>query len=155
MALRFLEVVTLIFENNASLVQINDAAVNSGNITYKRISSPMKNLDYTYWSSPVSGQNIKVLSPNTQAGKYYYFTNNNWVSVAGVIMDPGRGYIIRSPKVGTYGTFGNPGYEVVSFPYKQAVQFVGVPNNGVPIKPFTVDAPGQELTLSGIRIHRL
>ncbi|TAF59226.1 MAG: hypothetical protein EAZ58_13825, partial [Flavobacterium sp.] len=42
----------LIFENNASLVQTTNAT-NTGAIEYRRISSPMKNFDYTYWSSPV------------------------------------------------------------------------------------------------------
>ncbi|MGO4773899.1 hypothetical protein ACEN2I_19845, partial [Flavobacterium sp. W22_SRS_FK3] len=45
----------LIFENNASLIQTTNA-VNSGKIVYKRNSQPMKNFDYTYWSSPVEGQ---------------------------------------------------------------------------------------------------
>ncbi|WP_341872917.1 PKD-like domain-containing protein, partial [Flavobacterium fluviatile] len=44
---------SLTFENNASLVQINNASVNSGSIIYKRSSQPMKRYDFTYWSSPV------------------------------------------------------------------------------------------------------
>jgi hypothetical protein len=40
-------------------------------------------------------------------------------------MTTGKGYIIRTPKAGTW-----PNSEVVSFPYSQPVQFVGVPNNG-------------------------
>jgi hypothetical protein len=38
---------TLIFEDRASLVQINDGAVNSGNITYKRQTKAISNLDFT------------------------------------------------------------------------------------------------------------
>ncbi|MDR7212677.1 discoidin domain-containing protein, partial [Flavobacterium piscis] len=47
----------LIFENNSGLVQDPAATVNmnTGNIIYRRISSPMKNFDFSYWSSPVSG----------------------------------------------------------------------------------------------------
>lgn len=55
----------LIFENNASLIQLNDGAVNTGKIIYKRETTPMKNFDYTYWSSPVKDQVLNVLSPNT------------------------------------------------------------------------------------------
>jgi hypothetical protein len=33
---------TLTFENNASLVQLNDAAINSGNIIYKRAVTGIK-----------------------------------------------------------------------------------------------------------------
>ena len=48
---------SLTFENNASLVQVNDApGLNSGKIIYKRETTPMKNFDYTYWSSPVEDQ---------------------------------------------------------------------------------------------------
>jgi uncharacterized protein YjdB len=129
---------TLAFENNASLWQENDAAENTGTIIYKRKSSKMKDLDYTYWSSPVKGQNTKLLSPNTQPGKFYFFANNNWQAADNRTMDPGRGYIIRTPKAGTWGAPGDSNYEVVSFPYAQAVQFVGTPNNGDQIK-FTVD----------------
>ena len=129
---------SLTFENNASLIQINDAAVNTGKITYKRKSSFMKLSDYTYWSSPVKGQNTKDLSPNTETGKFYSFVSNNWKPAYNVTMDPGIGYIIRTPKAGTWGVFGAANYEVVVFPYKQPVQFVGEPNNGDQIK-FTLD----------------
>jgi hypothetical protein len=129
---------SLTFEDTASLWQENDAAVNTGAIIYKRKSSFMKLSDYTYWSSPVKGQNTKVLSPNTETGKFYSFVNNNWKPAYNVTMDPGVGYIIRTPKAGTWGVFGDSNYEVVSFPYKQPVQFVGEPNNGDQIK-FTLD----------------
>jgi PKD-like domain len=39
----------LTFENTASLVQTNDAANNSGNITYKRNTQAMLRYDFTYW----------------------------------------------------------------------------------------------------------
>ncbi|WP_268848192.1 T9SS sorting signal type C domain-containing protein [Flavobacterium aestivum] len=121
---------TLIFENNSSLVQLNNSAVNTGSITYKRNASPMKNFDYTYWSSPVVGQKLNVLSPNTLSDKYFSFANNAWKIEPGVTqMEIGKGYIIRTPK--DNGGTPWPNGEVVSFPYAQLVQFVGVPNNGV------------------------
>ena len=48
---------SLIFENNASLLQINPTA-NSGNIKIKRNSTPMIRQDYTAWASPVINQQL-------------------------------------------------------------------------------------------------
>ncbi|MGL3001848.1 DUF7507 domain-containing protein [Flavobacterium sp. RSSB_23] len=131
----------LIFENNASLVQTTNAT-NTGAIEYRRISSPMKNFDYTYWSSPVTGQNIVALSPNTLADKYFRFdgSTDNWEFYNGTMV-PGVGYIIRTPKEGNPW----PNGEIVSFPYSQPVAFKGVPNNGN--YPFAVGA--NELNLIG------
>ncbi|WP_300977570.1 GEVED domain-containing protein, partial [Flavobacterium sp.] len=71
---------SLVFENNASLVQTTNAT-NTGAIEYRRTSSPMKNFDFTYWASPVSGQTAKSLSPNTLWDKYFRFSGsaNDWV----------------------------------------------------------------------------
>ncbi len=120
----------LIFENNASLVQTTNVT-NTGAIEYRRKSAAMKNFDYTYWSSPVTGQNIVALSPNTLADKYFRFSGsaNDWVlynDPATSTMIPGVGYIIRTPKEGNPW----PNGEIVSFPYSQPVAFKGVPNNG-------------------------
>jgi hypothetical protein len=132
---------TLTFENNASLVQVNDAAANSGTIIYKRNASPMKNYDFTYWSSPVAGQKLKALSPNTLADKYFSFSMDNWVIELNGLstMTGGKGYIIRVPKPdilypnGEYWTGAT---------YVQSVVFKGAPNNGVysvPIDPVGYD----------------
>ena len=116
---------TFIIENNASLVQINEVT-NLGSITYKRNTTPMNNFDYTYWSSPVSLQSLDNLSPNTLSDKYHSFTDPDWIDEPGsTIMKAGKGYIIRTPKAGTW-----PNGEVVSFPYTQKVKFIGIPNNG-------------------------
>ncbi|MDR7209516.1 T9SS sorting signal type C domain-containing protein [Flavobacterium piscis] len=119
----------LIFENNSGLVQDPAAAVNmnTGNIIYRRISSPMKNFDFSYWSSPVSGQTLLNLSPNTLSDKYMSYSGTGWKQeVASTkIMTPGTGYIIRTPKAGIWGNGEN-----VVFPYAQPVQFTGIPNNG-------------------------
>ena len=116
---------TLIFENNASLVQINDAAVNLGNINYKRHTAPVKRYDFTYWSSPVAGQMMKALSPNTLGDKYYsYNPTSGWKIEynGGVLpMEPGKGYIIRAPQ-----TFSITVPAIDTNPV-----FVGVPNNGL------------------------
>jgi hypothetical protein len=120
---------TLTFENNASLIQVNDAAVNTGKITYKRISAPMKNFDFTDWSTPVLGQTLKELSPNTLSDKYYSFWDRVWITETPTnVMLPGKGYTIRTPKEGVWGA---PNPETVVFPYAQPVSFIGTPNNGV------------------------
>jgi len=115
----------LIFENNASLVQTTNAT-NSGAIEYRRISSPMKNFDFTYWSSPVTGQTAKLLSPNTLADKYFRFDGlaNDWIFDDGT-MAPGVGFIIRVPKPGSPAPDNWSGST-----YAQPVAFKGVPNNG-------------------------
>jgi hypothetical protein len=46
-------------ENNASLVQINDKAVNTGKIKSRAVTG-IKAKDYVYWSTPV-GQNWLIL----------------------------------------------------------------------------------------------
>ncbi|CAD0003096.1 DUF7507 domain-containing protein [Flavobacterium salmonis] len=113
----------LIFENNASLMQTTNA-VNSGAIVYKRTSFPMKNFDATYWSSPVVGQTLVGLSPNTLSDKYIAYYDSAWKTEARTnVMKPGIGYAIRVPK---------PNYwPIPTAPtYAQPVEFKGVPNNG-------------------------
>ncbi|WP_115815063.1 LamG-like jellyroll fold domain-containing protein [Flavobacterium aquicola] len=103
----------VVFENNSSLVQGNNTVINSGNITYKRNTSPIKDFDYVYWSSPVIGQTLGLLSPSSD--KYWSFANDNWVpESAGSVMTAGKGYIAMVPRYTT----------------TQKVQFIGTPNNG-------------------------
>ncbi|MBW4361109.1 PA14 domain-containing protein [Flavobacterium taihuense] len=122
---------TLIFENNASLVQLDDDAVNTGSITYRRVSAPMKNFDFTYWSSPVKDQILNVLSPNTFWDKYYSYANNKWVTENGnnKMNDAGKGFIIRVPKPNS--TYPNGKDSWTGTTYSQPVEFIGVPYNGV------------------------
>jgi hypothetical protein len=92
---------TLTFEDKASLIQVSDAAVNSGNITYKRTTTAISNFDYTYWSTPVKNQTLYDVSPNTLGDKFYSFsvTANDWQSENySNIMEVGKGYIIRGPQ---------------------------------------------------------
>ena len=131
---------SLVFNDKSSLVQTTNA-INTGAIEYRRISSPMKNFDYTYWSSPVTGQTAKNLSPNTLADKYFRFSGsaNDWIFDDGVMI-PGVGYIIRVPKPGSPAPDNWSGST-----YSQPVAFKGVPNNGN--YPFAVGA--NELNLLG------
>jgi hypothetical protein len=85
----------------------------------KRDTTPMKLYDYTYWSSPVSGQTLSTLSP----GSTHFFEFNptiaNWQFTAGTtVMTAGKGYIVRSPDSFT------------STPTVFNGQFVGNVNNG-------------------------
>lgn len=113
---------TLTFENNASLVQVDDAAINSGNIIYKRETKPVNRYDYTYWSSAVKGQTLKQLSFYTLFDRYFSYDDQWKVSLNGVaIMEAGHGYIVRAPQ--TYSISGNPQ------PFTGI--FTGVPNNNI------------------------
>ena len=116
---------TLTFENNASLVQTNNAAINSGNITYKRTTSSARTSDYTYWSSPVVNQTLNI-SSSYAAGMFYSYddfaTPEGWKKeTAATTMQIGKGYIIRGPQI-TSPPPPPPGLV-------DAI-FVGVPNNG-------------------------
>lgn len=114
---------SFIFENNASLIQINNT-VNTGIITYRRNSTPMVVYDYTYWSSPVANQTFGSFSPNTNAARFYRWNTAiyNWsnVSVASTFT-AGIGYIIRAPGILPFNA---------TTPTVYNGQFVGIPHNG-------------------------
>ncbi|WP_396195964.1 T9SS sorting signal type C domain-containing protein [Flavobacterium sp.] len=113
---------TATFENNASLIQVNNVS-NTGNITYKRIAQ-QRNLDYVYWSSPVN--NFHLNNHPSDGLKYLWNTtlNNtngtqgNWQSASG-IMNAAQGYIIRGPN-----SFSNTTNQNLEVP------FLGTPRNG-------------------------
>jgi hypothetical protein len=142
---------TLKFNNNASLVQIDDAATNLGIITMERITPPIYRYDYTYWGTPVTlASNFTLglplpansLSPDTLSDKYYSWIPTisngmgNWLSeTSATIMNPIKGYIVRAPQTYSY-------LPAVKVPY--TANFVGTPNNGViscPIYHGTLAAP--------------
>lgn len=116
----------LIIEDKASLVQLDDLASNYGNVTVKRDTQPMKNFDYTYWSSPVQGNTLFDLSPLTSPDKYYRFdpVGNAWVSIANGadVMEAGKGYIVRAPQGWSVSNATSGVYNA---------GFNGMPNNGV------------------------
>jgi hypothetical protein len=115
---------SLIFENNASLVQINNTAVNKGDIEYQRsTSTPILKTDYVYWSSPVLDLTLGELSKETANGTFYSFdtSTENWSpAYDGTLMDIGKGYIVRRPDFSS-------GIPVKTEKY--TATFVGVPNN--------------------------
>jgi hypothetical protein len=122
---------SLTFENNASLVQINNVT-NTGVITYNRSATNIQGQDYIYWSSPVANQNINIIYSNPiQGPKFIWNTianngNGNfgnisqgrWESANNMNMQIGKGYIVRGSNV-----FSMPATTINS-------SFIGVPNNG-------------------------
>ncbi|WP_309640133.1 hypothetical protein [Flavobacterium sp.] len=126
---------TLKINNNASLIQIDDTATNSGIITVERITQPMYRYDFTYWGSPVTfASNFALggaggLSPATLSDKYFSWiptisnAGGNWTNeTAATIMNPIKGYCVRAPQtfspiVGTTATY--------------PANFIGTPNNGI------------------------
>ncbi|HSD13752.1 MAG TPA: hypothetical protein VLB74_03815 [Flavobacterium sp.] len=119
----------LTFENNSSLLQTNASAVNSGNINYKRSTTPLKRYDYTYWSSPVANAALSQLATNSLL--YAYSPSiNNWVQESGSsTMVLGKGYIGRAPNNLNYDT-----------PQTVETNFTGTPNNGTIITPIVKGA---------------
>lgn len=115
-----------IFNNDTNLMQStatisNESLQNTGNITVKR-ESPMKKNDYTYWSSPVSGQNLYGFSQGTSTTRFYYYRESddkfyNDGFDGNTVFNPTQGYAIMSPSIYT-------GLQTFTG------RFVGVPNNG-------------------------
>ena len=116
----------LIFEDDSSLLQTStDNTINSGNITYKRITSDVRRYDFTCWSSPIHSTpafTLHDVSPLTLADKYYSFNpSTGWIiSYGGVLpMQQGMGYIVRAPQT----------YDITT-PAPYEASFIGTPNNG-------------------------
>jgi hypothetical protein len=130
---------TITVENNANLIQTNVTDTNSGSgtATVKRDSNPLYRLDYTLWSSPVSGQNLFAFSPLTSAKTPIRFYIYNQLSNLYVEVDPianpflkGRSFLIRMPNE-------NPASLGLTTPYylgTEAItyngEFAGTLNNG-------------------------
>lgn len=127
------------FMDDASLVQINGTTNNNvGPIYYRRQTTPMRQFDYTYWSSPVENQNVGAFSPDTRFDKYLTWNNvfpaYNWQSVPPAItsMIAAKGYIFRAPDIAPWIPFA-PG-NAHSF----TGEFFGRPHNGTYTTPILV-----------------
>ena len=117
---------SLKFENNASLLQsVTDPKPNTGSIKYLRTVKQILRGDYVYWSTPVSPQILKGVSPLTSGDKYMWYdgVNSKWIIVSGgnQPMMPGKGYIIRGPQ-----TYSNTEGQRADY----TATFEGAPNNG-------------------------
>lgn len=116
---------TMDFQNNASLVQVNEAT-NTGNIRYNR-STSIRRSDYVYWSSPVQNFHLNNLSPGTPTSARFMWNPTiansnggfgNWAN-ANETMVASKGYIVRGPS-----SFNNTTAQTFT------ATFTGVPNNG-------------------------
>ncbi len=119
---------SLIFENNTSLVQENDSAINTGDIIYKRTANGVNGYDYVYWSSPVLDQPIGTLYSSPSPGFKYEWNPiapnpagsfGFWVSPTSSTMELAKGYIVRASS-----SYGWTGGSLTSI-------FRGKPNNGL------------------------
>lgn len=137
---------SFVVENNANLYQLSDTApANVGEITVLRNSSEIFRLDYTMWSSPVTGtQTLKQFSPSTLDNRFYeYNTSTNLFSSIDPltsIFEPGSGYLIRAPN-------NHVANEVPNVAQHCQGTFVGVPTNGV--VNVSLDTSGQGFNLVG------
>ncbi len=134
-------------ESDGNLIQENDEASNTGTVTVKRIAR-MKRQDYTYWSSPVSGQNLKTFSPNTLDNRFYTYNESN------------DGFVEIAPAANVFGNNSLGGFESAAkgytiraynnYPTSGAVQtftgiFTGAPNNGNITFPLKQEGAGYNL----------
>src|SRR5690606_24859113 len=125
--------------SNGILLQIDDVE-NQGAIRVERESSPMYRLDYTIWSSPVSGMLLRDLSEVSPSGgsgtlwnRVYTLGDNAWNQVWAsqqifeadytTTFDKAKGYMYRAKNNWVTRDSGNPGESDLGV-------FTGVPNNG-------------------------
>ncbi|MFA7444872.1 MAG: choice-of-anchor Q domain-containing protein [Flavobacteriaceae bacterium] len=128
-----------VIENNGALIQWEDVE-NDGAITVQRETSPMFRLDYTLWSSPVSGMLLKDFSDVSPSGGNGTLWNRVyelgaaaweqvWATQADYLADnsntftKAKGYLYRAKNDWITRDSGNPAEEDLGI-------FTGVPNNG-------------------------
>jgi trimeric autotransporter adhesin len=125
---------TLTVLNNANLIQVDNVANGgSGNAVINRNSNALSRLDYTIWSSPVTGaQTLAGFSPLTSQSpsRFYNYseTGNQYAAIASpttTTFDLAAGYLIRMPN------------DHPTSPTVWAGSFSGVPNNGTINKALT------------------
>jgi hypothetical protein len=141
---------TFTIENNANLIQVNNASnTGSGTATVKRNSNPLFRSDYTLWSSPVTGQNLLAFSPATTTTRFYNYntaTNlyNAEATPGATPFTVGKGYLIRMPNTDLLAD-----YDAGTAPLVYPGVFTGVPNNGAITVPITAGADGFRYNLVG------
>ena len=125
---------TLNVLHEGSLVMTNDngLVINNGIINIHKTTTPFKQYDYTYWSSPVKNANLENIFEASPQNSFYIFNTQNygdldndsydddenaWQPTNG-IMEMGKGYTAMAPNT-------NP------FINTQSVIFTGEVNNGI------------------------
>ena len=121
--------------NDGSLIQVNDAGVNIGNINYERTTTG-NSLDYVYWSSPTESS----VTPNSGYVYIWNPTQSNpnggygyWNLALGTSMESGKGYIMRDVFSRTFTGVARNG--IIAVPIERA-DYTGADyfgNNGVTI----------------------
>ena len=137
---------TMTFENNSSLFQTSNSVTNTGNITYKRTTTPYERYDYVYWSKPVADtRTLATIFSGWRTDYSFTFNTQNfadlvtaatglapadsfddngdaWVYAGpSATMANGKGYAIMAPTSVTFSPQALP----------TTVSFLGVANNGV------------------------
>lgn len=141
----------VVVDNDANLIQVNNAAVNIGNVTVKR-SANLKRLDYNYWGAPVTGQNVKAFSPGTLDTRFYVYNESNdyfdGLYVKNLYPDNVTYSLTPTVDKNTYTFIKGKGYAIrasnslSSTSSAQMHNFVGVPNNGIVDIPLLKSATG-------------
>lgn len=128
---------SITFNNNASLVQINNSAINSGSIKMIRTSRPMRRWSYIYAGSPVV-ENAFGQIPSQFDLKYKWTSgtmNGSWVPLTA--LSSGEGFIARVRNIAPFNT----GTGTINFEY------TGTPKNG--IVDVTVDSYDSSSMVAG------
>lgn len=128
-------------ENEAHLLQDTSAEANTGNITVTRASSNLFRLDYTLWSSPVTGQNLKAFSPLTVNDRFYEYGFNATANEEQYLpINPlttsfanAKGYLIRMPN----DLPGVTGYNTGTGTTQHIGVFTGAVHNGTVTTPLS------------------
>ncbi|MFP9116338.1 T9SS sorting signal type C domain-containing protein [Flavobacterium sp. RNTU_13] len=124
---------TMVVNNNASLVQIDEIA-NEGKIQLYRNSSLVKRFDYTLWSSPVDNQQLQAFSPQTLTDRFYEYktATDLYGRVSSQInFETAKSYLIRTPN-------NHP----TAVPTVFTGMFEGTPHNGTINKAVAVTGKG-------------
>lgn len=108
-------------KNSASLIQTNDAAINSGSIKITRTSRPMTRWAYVYWGSPIVEDAFSQI-PSEFDYKFRWESGTStgaWQLLSSV--SQGQGFIARVSDIAPFST----GTGTINF------AFTGTPGNGV------------------------
>lgn len=139
-----------IVESDANLIQLDDVE-NTGAITVKRNSFPLYRQDYTLWSSPVAGQNLRAFSPATLFNRFSSYdaslgANGDYVQEIVTAADmetktfiDAKGYMIRMPN--NWPVFVNEATPGTVYPGV----FKGTPHNGSVAIPLSYANSGLNL----------
>ena len=117
------------FLENSYLIQLDDYAVNRGDVSFIRRSVPMFRYTTNTWSSPVKDQNLFAFSPGTRENRFFRYqtSTDEWLNEginSGTIFEEGIGYGIYAPH--HFSGYNNG----TGIPDVFTGVFKGVPNNG-------------------------